>query len=248
MAWSTPRTWVTGEVVTASLMQTVRDNLLEVETAKMTAAEDIPVASGANALKRLAVTTGKVLGAAAGVVGWITDQTLDLVTTAGDLLYGTAADTLARLSPSSAARKALRLNSGGTAPTWLNDYIVIGHLYHSDAFAPAQAERWMVLTPAAAASAPGITTKLWVPCAGDLEFCPWSAANTLTTATITFTWYKNGASQGTTVLGAGTDQSNFDPNMTVVAGDYIEVSVQTASGGSGTVDDAVIVMTLLPTY
>ena len=55
MAWTAPRTWVTGETVTAALMNThVRDNLLETAPAIAQAAGDIIYADGANSLTRLA--------------------------------------------------------------------------------------------------------------------------------------------------------------------------------------------------
>lgn len=72
MAWTAPRTWVAGEVLTAALLNThVRDNLLETGAAKVTTAEDILVATGANALKRLAVgTEGQALSVVSGDVAW----------------------------------------------------------------------------------------------------------------------------------------------------------------------------------
>lgn len=57
MAWTTPRTWVTGEIVTAALMNThVRDNLLETSAATATTAGDLIYADGANSMgSRLAI-------------------------------------------------------------------------------------------------------------------------------------------------------------------------------------------------
>lgn len=252
MAWTSPRTWVAGETPTAAIFNThVRDNFSETGPAKVTTAEDILVGTGAGALKRVGVTSGKVLGSTAGAVGWITDPAADLIAAAGDILYGSAADTLAKLAGGSGnAYKALRLNAAGTAPEWLNGLVTIGHLYHSDAFAPAQAERWMVLTPAAAAAASGFTTRLWVPFAGNVGLLlPWAATNTLTTAACTLTFYKNGVSQGTAVITAGDDAESVSITpFAVVAGDYLDVTIAVAAGGAGTVDDASIVMTIQPTY
>lgn len=45
------------------------------------------------------------------------DPTFDLVTTAGDLVYGTAADTMVRLGIGTAGQ-VLTVNSGATAPEW----------------------------------------------------------------------------------------------------------------------------------
>jgi len=55
MAWSSPATYTTGQVVTAADLNLVRDNLLQTAPAKVTTAGDILVATGANALKRLAL-------------------------------------------------------------------------------------------------------------------------------------------------------------------------------------------------
>lgn len=58
MAWTAPRTWVTGETVTAALLNThVRDNLLETAPAKVTTAGDTVYATGANAIARLGIGT-----------------------------------------------------------------------------------------------------------------------------------------------------------------------------------------------
>ncbi|MFA5714991.1 MAG: hypothetical protein WC998_04595 [Candidatus Paceibacterota bacterium] len=56
MAWTAPRTWVTGEIVSAAMLNSnVRDNVLETAPGKAAAAGDIFVATGANAIKRVAV-------------------------------------------------------------------------------------------------------------------------------------------------------------------------------------------------
>ncbi len=58
MAWVAPRTWVTAEVVSASLLNThVRDNLLETAPAKAAAAGDLVYATGANAIAVLSLGT-----------------------------------------------------------------------------------------------------------------------------------------------------------------------------------------------
>lgn len=55
MAWTTPRTWTTGEIVTAALLNTnLRDNLNVTAPAVMTAQGDLLYASAANAPARLA--------------------------------------------------------------------------------------------------------------------------------------------------------------------------------------------------
>ncbi len=58
MAWTSPRTWVAGEVVTAALLNThLKDNLLQTAPGLVTTSGDIVVASGANALARQAAMT-----------------------------------------------------------------------------------------------------------------------------------------------------------------------------------------------
>ena len=99
-----------------------------------------------NTNTRLAIgSAGQVLTVAAGVPSWatptvgditevqagvgisvasgtgpipiITNSSTDLITTAGDLLYGTAADTVARLGIGTAGQ-VLKVNAGATAPEW----------------------------------------------------------------------------------------------------------------------------------
>ena len=49
MAWTTPRTWVTGETVTAALLNThVRDQFRETSPFTVTTAGDISYADAAN--------------------------------------------------------------------------------------------------------------------------------------------------------------------------------------------------------
>jgi len=50
-------------------------------------------------------------------VKWAVDPVADVVTTAGDLLYATAADTVTRLGIGTAGQ-VLKVNSGATAPEW----------------------------------------------------------------------------------------------------------------------------------
>ena len=67
-------------------------------------------------------TTGQVLKKTSGTdhdFAFGVDPTFDLVTTAGDLVYGTAADTMARLGIGTAGQ-VLSVNSGATAPEWAN--------------------------------------------------------------------------------------------------------------------------------
>ena len=72
MAWSSPRTWVALEVLTAALLNThLRDNLLETAPAKVTTAGDLVYASGANALARLGIgTVGQQLVGGTSAPAW----------------------------------------------------------------------------------------------------------------------------------------------------------------------------------
>lgn len=95
MAWTTPRTYTTGELVTAAILNThVRDNLLETAPAKVTTAGDIIVATGANEIKRLGI------GGAASL--------LKVNTGGNDIEW----------FPKGTALYYLRVNSGGTNLEW----------------------------------------------------------------------------------------------------------------------------------
>lgn len=95
MAWTTPRTYTTGELVTAAILNThVRDNLLETAPAKVTTAGDIIVATGANGIKRLGI------GGAASL--------LKVNTSGNDVEW----------FPKGTALYYLRVNSGGTNLEW----------------------------------------------------------------------------------------------------------------------------------
>jgi hypothetical protein len=71
MAWVTPRTWISGELVTASMMNGLRDSLNQTAPAKATASGDVFYATGVNAIARLAKgTDGQVLTLASGLPSW----------------------------------------------------------------------------------------------------------------------------------------------------------------------------------
>jgi hypothetical protein len=81
MAWVTPKTFVTGEIITAAHLNTnVRDNMLETTPAKAAAAGDIFVATGANAIKKVTVgSAGSIVRVvpAGGDIGF--DNTLEIM-------------------------------------------------------------------------------------------------------------------------------------------------------------------------
>ena len=60
---------------------------------------------------------GISIASGTGPVPVITNSSTELIPTAGDLLYGTAADTVARLGIGTAGQ-VLQVNSGATAPEW----------------------------------------------------------------------------------------------------------------------------------
>lgn len=64
-------------------------------------------------------TAGQVLKVNSGATApeWAIDPTTDVVTTAGDLIYGTGADAVTRLGIGTAGQ-VLTVNSGATAPQW----------------------------------------------------------------------------------------------------------------------------------
>jgi hypothetical protein len=83
MAWTAPRTWVTGEIVTAALLNAqIKGNMDLSAPAKLTTAGDMLYATGANATARLAKgTNGNILHQASCAPAWtatpsITDLTL----------------------------------------------------------------------------------------------------------------------------------------------------------------------------
>jgi hypothetical protein len=63
---------------------------------------------------------GISIASGTGPIPVITNSSTDLITTAGDILYGTAADTVARLGIGT-ANQVLKVNSGATAPEWAVD-------------------------------------------------------------------------------------------------------------------------------
>jgi hypothetical protein len=92
VAWTAPRTWVTGETVTAALLNThLRDNLLETGPAKVTTAGDLIYGSAANALARLAASTnGRILHLASGLPAWTDAPTLAGILTANGGIRGSS--------------------------------------------------------------------------------------------------------------------------------------------------------------
>lgn len=81
MGWTSPRTWVTGEIITAAQLNThLRDNLLATAAGVVTAAGDLVYATGANALARLAAGTASQVLVGGTVPAWGTVPTAALPT------------------------------------------------------------------------------------------------------------------------------------------------------------------------
>ena len=87
MAWTTPRCWSIGEVVTAAIMTThVKNNFDVTAPAVLTTAGDILYASGANAPARLAKgTNGNILHQASCVPAWTASPSFTGLTLSGAL-------------------------------------------------------------------------------------------------------------------------------------------------------------------
>ena len=112
MAWTAPYTWTTDELVAAARMNaSLRDEQRETAPAKAEATGDLFVGIGTNQIARVAVgaddtvfraDSSETSGVRWGTVDYSdltgTDPVQDLVTTKGDLLVATSADTLARLA------------------------------------------------------------------------------------------------------------------------------------------------------
>jgi len=96
MAWTAPRTYVTGEVVTAAILNTdVRDNLNETGPAKVTTDGDMLVATGLNAMERAAVMdASNLLKHESGG----TEADLSAITT-GDIIVGQSAGVMGLETP-----------------------------------------------------------------------------------------------------------------------------------------------------
>ena len=87
MAWTTPRTWVTGEVVTAALLNAqIKANMDLSAPAKLTTAGDMLYATGANATARLAKgTNGNIMHQASCAPAWTACPSIAGITLSGAL-------------------------------------------------------------------------------------------------------------------------------------------------------------------
>ena len=118
MAWTAPRTWVPGELVTAALLNVhLRNNLLATLAAIVTTAGDIGYATAANTLSRLAIGTARqqlATNAGATAPEWVASLQ-SLMTAQGDIVYASAANTPAGLAKGTAGQV---LTMGAAVPAW----------------------------------------------------------------------------------------------------------------------------------
>jgi len=87
MAWTTPRTWVTGEVVTAALLNAqIKANMDLSAPAKLTTAGDMLYSDGANSPVRLAKgSNGNILHQASCAPAWTASPSITGITLSGAL-------------------------------------------------------------------------------------------------------------------------------------------------------------------
>lgn len=117
MAWTSPRTWVTAELITASQMNThVRDNELETAPAKATTKGDGFWATGANAIVRLGVgPNGQVIiadSASAPGVKWTDNFVIDETNVRATFGDGAGRFTV-RVDGAAGNKRGLRFQTGG---------------------------------------------------------------------------------------------------------------------------------------
>jgi hypothetical protein len=139
-----------------------------------------------------AVQAGVGISVASGTgpIPVITNSSTDLITTAGDLLYGTAADTVARLGIGAAGR-VLKVNSGATAPEWAVDpttdvVTTAGDLIYGTA-ADTVARLGIGTAGQVLQVNSGATAPEWAAAAGGFNYGSATVATEQTTTSATFT-------------------------------------------------------------
>ena len=123
-SWTTPRTYTTGEVVTAAVLNVdVQDNLNETGPALVTTKGDLVAASAANNLDRLPIggTDDFVLkeksSETTGMV-WALDPLQDKIAPKGDLLTGSAQDVATALTVGSNGQYLQADSAEATGMKW----------------------------------------------------------------------------------------------------------------------------------
>ena len=130
MAWTTPRTWVAAEVVTAAIGNTHwRDNLVELRAGGVAiasqAANDLIYAASATQLARLATSTG-FLRAAGAAPSWTVDGSTLTTLNAANLASGQV--PYARRVPrvTTIASDANPFPDGGTTDLYIITALAVG--------------------------------------------------------------------------------------------------------------------------
>jgi len=202
--------------------------------------------SGAGDVTEVQAGVGISVASGTGPIPVITNSSTDLITTAGDILYGTAADTVARLGIGTAGQ-VLKVNSGATAPEWgaaaggsfvgvmVNNSATQNVANTTDTFPTFNQE---VFDTDAFHSTSVDTNRLTVPAGLGGYY--------LITGYVSFegnaTGYRqagyriNGSTEITPVLyssnGTATATLNFQHIANLSAGDYVEMRLIQSSGGT----------------
>jgi hypothetical protein len=121
-AFITPRTWIHGESVDETLLNTaLRNQLLAIWVG--TTAGDLAYFTDANNRARLGIgAANKLLRSTGSAPEWVTLMSLTPMNATGDLLYAGSASTLAKLAIGSTG-KILKVAAG--LPSWAIDYKTI---------------------------------------------------------------------------------------------------------------------------
>lgn len=116
MTWVTPRVWVAGERVTATKMNEISTNFSALYP--YTTAGDLAYRSAVgDYLDRVGIGSSyQQLVVVGGVPAWV-EGVPGIFQAAGDIPYGSAADTVARLAKPSSASGVLKETSSGV-PSW----------------------------------------------------------------------------------------------------------------------------------
>ena len=202
---------------------------------------------------------GISIASGTGPIPVITNSSTDLITTAGDILYGTAADTVARLGIGTASQ-VLAVNSGATAPEWVTPasgatYVGVQANRNSGTQTISNTTYTAVTFPSEGWDTDGFhdtssnTSRITIPAGkgGKYQFTFVAQFNSLVTTEVYTTIYKNGSAlTGEGLDGAGTlysERGNSDYpigaiTVNAVATDYFEIFVFQNSGGSRDISKA----------
>jgi hypothetical protein len=187
-----------------------------------------------------------------GPIPIITNSSTDLITTAGDLLYGTAADTVARLGIGTAGQ-VLKVNSGATAPEWGAAsgaaYVGVQANRNSGSQSISNNTYTAITFPSEGWDTDGFhdtssnTSRITIPAGkgGKYQFTFMGNFNSNVTTSLYTSIYKNGSAlTGEGLDSAGTlynERGNADSfigaiTVDAVATDYFEIYVYQDSGGT----------------